>query len=79
MALSHPRIDEIDRSGASAVVRFWADNEKTYSLLCSPTLDGGSWTKVADVPLGAVPRFLSISNAIAPGHRFYRLVTPSQP
>jgi hypothetical protein len=79
MVLSHPRIAEIGLSGANAVVRFWADNEKTYSLLCSPAVDGENWTKLADVPLGAVPRLTSITNAIVPDNRFYRLVTPAQP
>ena len=79
MALSHPRIERIDAAGGNAVVRFWADNEKTYSLLCSPNVDGGTWTKLVDVPLGTVPRLLSITNALAPDHRFYRLVTPAQP
>ena len=79
MVLSHPRIEEIDLSGANAVVRFWGDNEKTYSLLCSPVVNGGTWTKLADVSLGTVPRLLSITNALAPDNRFYRLVTPAQP
>jgi len=79
MALSHPRIEAIDTMGANMIVRFWADNEKTYSLLCSPTIDSGPWTKLADVPLGAVPRLLSITNAIAPENRFYRVVTPARP
>jgi hypothetical protein len=35
--------------------------------------------KVADVSLGTVPRLLSVTNAIAPGNRFYRLVTPALP
>jgi len=79
MVLSHPRIEQIETAGGNAVVRFWADNEKTYSLLCSPVVDGGTWTKLADVPLGAVPRLLSITNSIAPENRFYRLATPAQP
>jgi hypothetical protein len=79
LALSHPRIESFGASGSNTVARFWADNEKTYSLLCSPVVSGGTWTKVADVPLGTVPRLLSITNSIASGHRFYRLVTPAQP
>jgi Right handed beta helix region len=80
MALSHPRIDAIERQGAAAVLRFWADNEKTYSVLCSDVISGGTWAKVADVGLGVVPRRMSITNSV-PGaeNRFYRLVTPQQP
>lgn len=79
MVLSHPRIEAIDNEGPGAVVRFWADNEKTYSLLCSPLVEGGPWAKVADVATAAVPRFLSVTNTVAPGNRFYRLVTPAVP
>lgn len=79
MVLSHPRIEEIDGTGANAVVRFWADNEKTYSLLSSPVVEGGAWTKVADVGTADLPRFLSVTNTVAPGNRFYKLVTPAVP
>jgi len=80
MALSHPRIDAIEHQGASAVLRFWADNERTYSVQCSDVVSGGTWTKVADIGLANVPRRLSVTNSI-PGaeNRFYRLVTPTQP
>jgi hypothetical protein len=79
MVLSHPRIEEIDGSGTHAVVRFWADNEKTYSLLSSSVVDGGPWTKVADVATADLPRFLSVTNTVTPGNRFYKLVTPAVP
>jgi hypothetical protein len=79
MALSHPRVEQFAVTGGHAVVRFWADNEQTYSVLCSDRLSGGSWLKVADIPLGTVPRFLSITNLVAPENRFYRLVTPQAP
>jgi hypothetical protein len=79
MVLSHPRIEAFDTSGANTVVRFWADNEKTYSLLCSPVVAGGTWVNLGNVPTGTVPRFLSMTNAIAPGSQFYRLVTPAMP
>ena len=79
MVLSHPRIQEIDAAGVHAVVRFWADNEKTYSLLSSPVADGGPWTKVTDVPTANLPQLISVTNTVAPGNRFYRLVTPALP
>ena len=79
MVLSHPRIEGIDNSGTHAVVRFWADNEKTYSLLGSAAVEGAAWTKVADVGMASAPRYLSVTNTVAPGHRFYRLVTPAIP
>jgi hypothetical protein len=79
MVLSHPRIETYDRSGPNTVVRFWADNEKTYSLLASTQVAGAPWVKLADVGLAAAPRFLSVTNIVAPGNQFYRLVTPAVP
>jgi hypothetical protein len=79
MALSHPRITSISPVGAQVVVQFWADNEKTYSLVCSDAVAGAPWVKVADVSTAALPRYLSITNSVAPANRFYRLVTPQQP
>lgn len=79
MALSHPRIDAFDVAGGAAVVRFWADSEKTYSVLSSDSVADGMWVKVLDVGLNPVPRYLSVTNLVAPGHRFYRLVTPALP
>jgi hypothetical protein len=80
LALSHPRIDRIEQLGNAAVLRFWADNERTYSLQSSTQVAGGPWTKVADIGLGTVPRRIAITNE-APGavSRFYRLVSPQQP
>jgi len=79
MVLSHPRIEAFDRSGSDTVVRFWADNEKTYSLMCSPEVSGAPWTKLADLSLAAAPRYVSVTNVLAPGSQFYRLVTPAVP
>jgi hypothetical protein len=78
MVLSHPRIESFGRSGPDTVVRFWADNEKTYSLLAGPQVTG-PWDKLADVGLASVPRLLSVTNTIESGNRFYRLVTPAVP
>ncbi|MFM1767748.1 MAG: hypothetical protein RJA22_277 [Verrucomicrobiota bacterium] len=80
LALSHPRIDQLEAQGNTHVVRFWADNERTYSLLASDQVAGGTWSKVADIGLGTVPRRLAITNAVpAATSRFYRLVSPQQP
>ena len=76
MAPSHPSIQDFQISNGAAVLRFWADSEKTYSVLTSDALAGGVWSKVADVPTGVEPRLLSITNAIGPNNRYYRLVTP---
>jgi hypothetical protein len=80
MALSHPRIESIEQNGADAVIRFWVDSEKTYTLQCSDVVTGGMWTKVADFYPTPVPRKVAATNSLAgASSRFYRLVTPRQP
>jgi len=79
MALSHPRIESIQQEGPHAVLHFWADCERSYSLLASDTLGNGAWTKVADVFPTPLPRRVALTNALPAGAtRFYRLVTPRQ-
>jgi hypothetical protein len=78
MALSHPRIERIQIMPAGAVLGFWADCERTYSLLCSEIVSGGTWTKVGDVFPTTVPRFVSLTNGAPNQARFYRLVSPAQ-
>ena len=79
MVLSHPRIESFGVASGAAVVRFWADSEKTYSVLSSDSVNGGTWVKLTDVSLNPVPRLLSVTNALGSNNRFYRLVTPAQP
>jgi len=78
MALSHPRIESIEKTPTGAVIRFWADNERTYSLLSSEVVSGGTWTKVADVFPTSVPRFVSLTNGAPSQTHYYRLVSPAQ-
>lgn len=80
MASSNPRIESIVRQDNSAIVRFWADNERSYSVLCSEAVSGGAWTKVADVFPAVIPRRAAVTNSVpAAQSRFYRLVSPAQP
>jgi Right handed beta helix region len=79
LALSHPRVESIVANGGSAVVRFWADYERTYSLLSSDSAAGGVWTKVADVGTNDLPHLVSVTNNAAATQRFYKLVTPKLP
>ncbi|HEU0011119.1 MAG TPA: right-handed parallel beta-helix repeat-containing protein [Verrucomicrobiae bacterium] len=78
MALSHPRIESIQKTPAGAVLGFWADNERTYSLLRSDLVSGGTWTKVADIFPTLVPRLVSLTNGAPNQARYYRLVSPAQ-
>ncbi len=79
MALSHPRIESLSVSGNVAVIRFWADSEKSYSLQCRDQLTTGIWTSVTNVPTRSLPLFFEVTNNLAGGTRFYQLVTPQQP
>ncbi len=79
MASTHPQLASVERSGNGISVQFWADSERSYSLLASDSL-GTTWTKVADVFTAPLPRKVTIIdiNGSAPT-RFYRLVTPRLP
>ena len=80
MAFSHPRIESIRRLGGSAEVQFWVDSEKTYTLLSSPDLSPGSWTRVTNILPTAQPRLETVGhNPGEVGARFYRLVSPALP
>jgi hypothetical protein len=83
MAPSNPTIDLIYREapGAStALLQFWADSERSYSVLWSEAVSGGTWQKVLDVFPQTLPRPVVITNAVGgSAHRFYRLVSPAQP
>ena len=78
MALSHPRIESIERIPDGAVLHFWADNERSYSLLTSDHVSGGSWAKVTDIFPTSVPRLVSLTNSTPNQARYYRLVSPAQ-
>src|SRR5262249_45837258 len=69
MAPSHPLISRLLMSGGQVVLQFWADNERTYSVLTSEAMTGAPWVKLAQVGTNLVPRFLSFTNDIAPGTR----------
>lgn len=80
MAPSHPMISSVERAGEAILLHFWADSERTYSLLQSDSISAAVWTKVEDVFPTPLPRQVAITNSILPGgNRFYRLVTPRQP
>lgn len=79
MAPSHPTISSIASSNDTAVIGFWVDSERDYTLQCSDTASGGVWTKVADVYRQPRPRYTEVTNSLATGNRFYRLVSPVQP
>lgn len=80
MAPSHPHVASIEQAGGAALVKFWVDSERTYSLLCSTNVSGGPWVKVTDAFPLPRPYLLTVTNSTAGGtNRFYRLVSPRVP
>jgi len=80
MAPSHPHLASIQHAGANALVKFWVDSERTYSLLCSTNVNGGPWVKVADAFPRPRPYLLTVTNSTGGDtNRFYRLVSPRVP
>ena len=66
--------------GANGVVRFWADPERSYSLLASDdAAQGGSWSRIADVFSASVLRRVAITNRVSAAAQFYGLVSPRLP
>jgi hypothetical protein len=63
-------------------LRFTAAAERSYSVLYRDSLSEGAWTKLLDVPAGALPREVELDDPVGPpasGQRFYLLVTPAAP
>lgn len=78
MASSHPVLSEIHVSGTNLVLSFWADSERTYSLMATDALGGNAWSRIADTFPAPLPRKVSITNSLPPAGKqaFFRLVTP---
>jgi hypothetical protein len=66
-------------SGGPAAIQFDAVSNKTYSVLYSDSIGGGSWLKLNDVLARTNNRPETILDPAPANHRFYRLVTPGQP
>jgi hypothetical protein len=77
MAPSHPSFLSISASNGVASLRFWADSERTYSVLASDVVIG-PYLKIADISSPPVPRLTTVTNDVLSNARFYLLVTPMQ-
>jgi hypothetical protein len=77
-ALNFLRIESIDCDPASgASLCFMAVSNKTYTVESCPFVDGGAWTRTADVLAASTNRTVWISDpGGTAGQRFYRLTTP---
>lgn len=60
-------------------IAFTAMPNKSYSILYSDQLSGGSWSKLADVPAQATEHSVQMVDGVSTSRRFYKVVTPQQP
>jgi hypothetical protein len=79
MAPSHPTVQSLTISNSIALLRFWADPERTYSVEATDDVAAGTWTRIGDIPLSSRPRMVTITNGAACEKMFYRLITPRRP
>ena len=79
MAPSHPTVQSLSLSNGVAVLKFWADSERTYSVEVTDDVAAGTWARIGDVPSALRPRKVTITNGSASEKMFYRLVTPRRP
>jgi hypothetical protein len=79
MALSQPRLESIRGAENQTVLTFWADPERSYSLLRRDDLSAGAWEKVIDVPAPALPQLTVLANEFAGARGYYQVVSPAAP
>ena len=74
-------IEDVVRDGNTLLFTFTAQAGQTYSVLYRDALDASHpWTKLADIPAQATTGPYTFTDTTAtPPHRFYQVVTPSQP
>jgi hypothetical protein len=65
-------------AGVNATISFGAEPNKTYTIQYAP-LVSGPWSPLANVLAKTTSRVESIVDALGPGSRFYRVVSPAQP
>jgi len=71
----------IEAGDGTMLVRFLAQPDRSYTVQFSPSLQPGSWQKLADVSPRAAAEEVTVSDPAASGQpaRFYRVITPAQP
>jgi hypothetical protein len=79
MAASHPSFQSIHISGAEVVLRFWADNEKSYRVEATSSVSDATWTEVADVAPPALPKFTELHIPFGGATRFFRIAAAPVP
>jgi hypothetical protein len=74
-------IESVNLNASEVTIQFQAAASRTYSILYSDGSPEGPWHKLADVPLSANPRPVSLGDPSfsTTSSRFYRLTAPAQP
>jgi parallel beta-helix repeat protein len=76
MAPSHPVFVSARTNEGRAVLAFYADTERSYSLESSDSIEGSTWVKLADFWPQPLPRLVEFTNSLSgSGARFYRLLS----
>jgi len=78
-AASVLRINRITAGNNPVTLEFEAMSNKTYTVQHSDPLDGGSWSKLADIVARTNNRTESSTDSGAATNRFYRVIAPRQP
>jgi hypothetical protein len=76
MALSHPRFESATYSNNLGMVQFWADSERSYTLLMADAINGVAWTTITNVPIRPSPALIEVTVPATPGNHFLHLRTP---
>jgi len=66
-------------SGRTPGLRFTTESGRSYSVLIRARLEGGDWTKVRDVPVGAGGQVIEVPFESPDPVRFYQVVSPAWP
>jgi parallel beta-helix repeat protein len=79
MAPSHPGFESIQVAGTEVVLRFWADNEKTYTIETTTSLSTASWSQVSSIPAPVAPRLTEVRIPLSGSASFYRITALPAP
>lgn len=77
---SYLQVADIIATPGACTLRFAAVSNRTYSVLYNPSLIGGAWQNLTNLPAHPTNRLATVLDP-SPGatNRFYRLTTPSIP
>ncbi len=78
--LSYLKVDQISSGAGSAVFRFTAISNRTYTVLYRSNLSAGPWSSLTNISLRLTNHVETVIDSSAgAGSRYYRLATPALP